>query len=60
MSDKTFRISKRKLDDLERVGTMMSNMLYNWKQDEKRFRKRERDQMGELVRDWDAAVRREA
>ncbi len=42
-----------------RIGDQMSNVCFNWSQNETRFSQHEREMMRELYRAWDAIKRAE-
>jgi hypothetical protein len=43
------------MDELIRIGELMSNVFYNWSQDDKRFDENDRLAMKSLQIQWDTA-----
>jgi DNA repair exonuclease SbcCD ATPase subunit len=46
-----------RLERIDLIGGQMANVMYNWRQDDKRFTERERKMMDDLQAAWDAALR---
>jgi hypothetical protein len=45
-----------RLERIDLIGGQMANVMYNWRQDDKRFTERERKMMDDLQAAWDAAL----
>lgn len=46
-----------KINKLRSIGAMMANVMYNWSQNKETLTQHDRDQMKELYKQWDEAVK---
>jgi hypothetical protein len=57
MSRMIVALQRLREERIDLIGGQMANVMYNWRQDDKRFTERERKMMDDLQAAWDAALR---